>query len=165
MSLAPACVLDTESEAYPRHLLDDVASGLLLFCSGRMGAADGHWFREAGLTDVQCVDWDEKTLDPFRAHYPEEWYYTQADAFLWAELAATRRWDIVSADAPSQYADRMYDALPVWCRLANSYVTATVMRPPTADDTVPEGWTILGCVERAVYPDGRTYHWLILERL
>lgn len=157
-------VLDAESFAYPRHLLDECTSGLLLFCSGRMGAADGHWFRDAGLVDVTCVDWDEKTLEPFRAEYPEEWRYVQADVFEWANLV-DHRFDIVSADAPSQYVARMISELPLWCRLANRYVTATVMGDLLDKPvSLPDDWDLLETIERASYPDGRVYHWLVLER-
>ncbi len=155
--------LDAESFKYPRHLLEECSSGLLLFCSGRMGAADGHWFRDVGLTDVTAVDWDEETLEPYRAAFPEEWDYVHSDAFEWAAHFATRRWDIVSADPPSQYADRTAtrETLGLWCRLATKFVTATVM---TTDVDVPAGWDILDLIERASYDDGRVYHWLVLGR-
>lgn len=148
--------------AYPRHLLDECESGLLLFCSGRMGAADGHWFRESGLPEVTCVDWDQETLEPFRKAYPPEWTFIQADAFHWAKYAHPG-FDIVSADAPSQYAycTASAETLGLWCRLARKYVTATVM---TRDVEIPEGWRQLDLIERASYDDGRVYHWLVLER-
>lgn len=154
-------VLDAESAVYPKHLLERCESGLLLFCSGRMGAADGHWFREAGLTAVICVDWDAKTLVPFACSYPSEWRYVEADAFEWARLQ-TRRWDIVSADVPSQWADRLQETLPLWCSLAERFVTVTLMGDcdmPAA----PGGWQTIGVVRRTTW-NGRDYLWLVLER-
>lgn len=156
-------VLDQESMAYPRHLLDGCSSGLLLFCSGRMGAADGHWFREAGLTDVTAVDWDEKTLVPFEAEYPDEWRYLQEDAWLYVAVAQ-RRWDIVSADPPSQYRDIQIRSLANWCSVSDRYVTATVMQPDIPDEAIPDGWTLLDVTLRAWFDDGRNYFWAVLQR-
>lgn len=160
---AEGCVLDSESAAYPRELLKECQSALLLFCSGRMGSADGHWVRVAFplITDVACVDWDEKTLDPFQAVYPAEWSYVRSDAFGWAR-EQTRRWDIVSADVPSQWADRLPETLPLWCALADRYVTVTWMAD-TPIPSAPDGWLLRDVRQRAEW-NGRVYCWLILER-
>lgn len=159
-------VLDQESMTYPRHLLADCDSALLLFCSGRMGAADGHWVREAGLTDVTCVDWDEKTLEPFAAEYPAEWVYQQADVFAWTH-GQTRTWDLVSADAPSQHAALLPHMLPIYCSRASKYVVAT-MACYASDDPIqpaaPDGWIYAeDPIWRAEF-EGRRFWWLVLER-
>lgn len=157
-------VLDAESQAFPRQLLGWCSSALLAFCSGRMGAADGHWIREAGLLDVTCVDWDEKTLIPFADEYPVDWRYFQADAFEWVE-GCGRSFDIVSADLPSQYADRMLESVPLWTGVAERFVTMTVMGSCLGERWAPpSGWRVHGLLPRASYPDGRDYFWLVLER-
>lgn len=152
--------------AYPRHLLDECASGLLLFCSGRGGAADGHWFREAGLTDVTCVDWDEKTLEPFQAAYPSDWTYVHENAFNFMDRWHDRGgWDIVSADPPSQYRDRLFELLYHYCRHARKYVTATVMEPEIPASAIPKTFELVDVIPRASFPDGRDYFWAVLKRL
>lgn len=155
------CELDAESMTYPRHLLAECASALLLFCSGRMGAADGHWVRDERLIDVTAVDWDEKTLEPFRAAYPDEWTYVQADAFAWAATAG-RRWDLVSADVPSQYADRLDETLPMWCERAELFVTVTMMGDKPLP-RVPAGWRIRETIWRSTW-NFSDYYWLVLAR-
>jgi hypothetical protein len=164
-------LLDAESQVYPRELLEECNSVLLAFCSGRMGAADGHWVRQAGIKDVTCLDWDEKTLEPFRAEYPSEWTYVQADAFQWAEDKAwgnseAFQWDLVSADMPSQYADRMVDSLSLWCALARRYVVATLMESLllAAATRLPTGWRAREVLKRNEHEDGRVWCWLVLER-
>lgn len=163
-------VLDAESHAFPRDLLADCESAFLLFCSGRMGAADGHWVREAGLTDVTCVDWDEKTLEPFQAAYPSEWSYVRADIFdFLRDSFGGRRWDIVSADAPSQLGSELPNLLPSYCSISSRYVVATMS---SVDGAVPEvpavgprvGWRYLGDPVFRTEWEGRRYWWLVLER-
>jgi hypothetical protein len=160
-------LVDQETFTYPRYLLADCESGLLLFCSGRMGMADGHWFREAALEDVTCVDWDEKTLWPFAALYPDWWLYLQADVFEWVETQGGSAWEIVSADMPSQYANRLTEMLPKFCALSEKYVTVT-MACYTSDDPIqppaPEGWRYVGDpIWRSEF-EGRRFWWLVLEK-
>lgn len=155
-------VLDAESHAFPKALLAECSSVVLLFCSGRMGAADGFWVREAGLVDVTAVDWDEKTLEPFRARYPEEWSYARADVFEWVK-EQERRWDLVSADAPSQWDSRFAETLPAYCSLAERFVVATVLETTVIPEP-PAGWSVLGRITRCGY-EGRLYQWLVLQRL
>lgn len=173
MSLAPVVVLDAESRAFPRELLDECSSALLLFCSGRMGAADGHWVREAGLTDVTAVDWDADTLEPYADAYPVDWDYVEDNVFEFVEKV-DRRWDIVSADAPFQLRDRLHEALPRYCSLANKYVTATHSQPVNdlnrdltrivAIPPAPAGWRYMeDPIYRAEF-EGRRFWWLILGR-
>ena len=160
--------LDAESFTFPRHLIERCSSALLLFCSGRMGASDGHWIAEQGLTDVTCVDWDAATLEPFADEYPATWHYVEADVFEWMERDRGRRWDIVSADAPSQLADRLVEMLPRYCALARRYVTATHATvgvdseadPPAA----PQGWRYMSEPTWRIYANGRMFWWLMLER-
>lgn len=167
--------LDAETFTYPAELLKECESALLLFCSGRMGAADGFHVANAGLTDVTCVDWDEKTLEPFRQAYPAAWEIVQADVFEWVDWNGRpgplgwngRQWDIVSADAPSQYADRLPEMLPRYCEIARKYVTATLAVTGPGAPVVPpapSGWGYRGePVFRTEY-EGRRFWWLTLER-
>lgn len=168
-------LLDQESMTYPRHLLDDCDSALLLFCSGRMGAADGHWVREAGITDATCVDWDGATLEPFANEYPREWTYIEADVFEWApnQYARGHSWELVSADAPSQYGDRLREMLPIYCELADKYVVATLANTGPGAVIIPdppEGWRYIGePIWRTEYQSegdelSRKFWWLVLER-
>ncbi len=160
-------VMDFEARTYPKHLLEECESGLLLFASGRMGSADGQWFREARLEDVTAVDWDEKTLEPFSEAYPDSWLYLRANVFDWVYQQRGSAWDIVSADAPSQHGHRLREMLPAYCALAEKYVTATMseygsdtpLHPPA-----PAGWYYMGDpIWRADY-EGRSYWWLVLEK-
>jgi hypothetical protein len=158
--------VDRESFTYPRHLLEGCRSALLLFASGRMGAADGRWVQEAGLEDVTAVDWDRKTLEPFSEVYPACWDYVEADVREFVGIAG-RRWDVVSADAPSQMADELPDLLPRYCELANRYVVATLAVTGDGEPVVPPspaGWSYLGePVYRAEF-EGRRFWWVGLER-
>jgi hypothetical protein len=164
--------LDAESFAYPHELLAGCRSGLLLFASGRAGAADGHWFREAGIASVTAVDWDEQTLDAMQDLYPRCWSFLRCDAFEFARDAAARgrRWDVVSADAPSQYAPELVARLPIWCALASRFVTATLFRHCFAGEPLlrelpapPEGWRWRELRWRAAFRGG--VYWLIGERV
>jgi hypothetical protein len=129
-----------------------------------MGAADGQWVRKLGITDVTCVDWDDKTLEPFKEHYPKEWTYVLADAFDWARKCG-RTFDLVSADMPSQYGDAMLESIPLWCALSNRYVTMTVMQEGAHEPHLPKGWLHLTTIERNTDPiDGRTWWWLVLVK-
>lgn len=162
----PLCAIDAETFAFPHGLLRNCSSALLLFCSGRMGAADGHWVREYGLEEVLCIDWDASTLEPFAAAYPAEWNYLQDDVWehVWSEQD---RWDIVSADMPSQYADRL-EGLLLSCRwLARRYIVATLALVGPGDPVVPSappGWGYR-CppIYRAQFED-RRFWWVVLER-
>lgn len=160
-------MLDAESYAFPRELLAVCESALLLFCSGRMGAADGHWVREAGLVDVTCVDWDAETLDPFSDEYPAAWEYVHEDAWRFAGELAGRRWDFVSADMPSQYAGQLREALPLFCALATKYATVTLANVGPGAVVIPDapdGWRYVGDpIWRNEY-HGRRFWWLVLER-
>lgn len=162
-------VMDYEARTYPKHLLEECQSGLLLFASGRMGSADGQWFREAGLEDVTAVDWDEKTLEPFSDLYPDSWLYLRANVFDWVYQQRGSTWDIVSADAPSQHGHRLTEMLPAYCALAEKFVTATMstdVKDANTDQLPPEpaGWSYVGePVWRADYME-RRYWWLVLEK-
>ena len=50
---AVAAAVDAETFAFPHELLAARSSALLLFASGRMGAADGHWIRDAASTTLR----------------------------------------------------------------------------------------------------------------
>lgn len=160
--------LDLESMAYPVEVLDGCDSGLLLFCSGRLGITDGHWFAQAGLTDVTAVDWDAATLEPFAEQYPGWWHYVKEDAFQYA-WEARRNWDIVSVDAPSQYAPQLVEHIPLWLALATKRATLTLYRHcfvgvPTVDELPdpPDGWRYDRLIRRSEFRGG--IYWLVCER-
>lgn len=162
-----AIELDIESYAFPTSLLDGCESALLLFASGRMGAADGYWLQEAGIDDVWCVDHDPATLVPFAAAYPAEWRYLEADAFA---FFPDRVFDLVSVDAPSQFAPHLLTWLPRWCGFASRFVTATVFRhcfigEPSLDELepAPDGWRYRDLIHRSEFRGG--VYWLVMERV
>lgn len=156
-------VVDNTND-YPKSLIADCDSAALVFCSAAMGVGDGYWYKDSGLTDVACVTWDAQTLGLYRSLYPTAWSYAQADGFVWA-AAQDRTWDIVSVDTPTSFDGDMFATLPTWTALAAKYAVVTVQgynAEGDAGSAVPDGWTLSDCIQRAVYGDGRVFHWLVL---
>lgn len=169
---------DAEALAYPLDLLHQLwksQSVLLLFGSGRGGAADGRWVADAGFVNVTVIDWDAATLDPMMAKAPETWVKEEADILAWANDPLTwgRQWDHVSADPPSQLAPQIIELLPVWLRHARRQATITVYRhcfagegEPTLEApelaNPPAGWRYTRLVRRSGFRGG--IYWLCCER-
>ena len=169
---------DDEAMAYPRELLKLLTKQqtvLLMFGSGRGGAADGRWVAEYGYRHVTVVDWDEATLGPMLVQAPAGWQGIQADILKWAPEQATRgmKWDHVSADPASQLAPQIVELLPVWLALARRTATITMYRhcfagecepthlaPELADP--PAGWRYTKLVRRWGFRGG--IYWLCCER-
>jgi hypothetical protein len=144
---------------------------LLLFCSGFGGINDGWWAREAGLLDVTAVDIDEGSMRRMEAEYPDEWQFRCADAFVFAKDAARlgARWDVVSADLPSNLPVEMVSALPLWYAIARKYVVSTLVRhnfpgEPDFDELPPpaQGWQYEHLIQRSDYRGG--VWWLVSGR-
>ena len=54
--------LELEQASYPREILGDLDSALVLFCSAFGGANDASWVRDAWIRHVTAVDKNAETL-------------------------------------------------------------------------------------------------------
>lgn len=162
---------DQEALAFPREILDGVQSALLLFASGRGGAADGRWVAEAGITNVLLVDWDSHTLDRMSEAAPDGWLSLCDDIKVFESVERTGRWDHVSADPPSQLAPEILERIPNWLRDASKSATITLYRhcfagepsldaPELAD--APAGWRYTDLIRRSDFRGG--IYWLVARR-
>jgi hypothetical protein len=148
--------LSRQARPYPAFLLDRCHTGLALFAAGFHGWNDAIHFARAGMRG-DCVDIDGKRLNEMRAAYPDDWGFTCADAWQYAEQAraAGVSWDAVSVDTFTGGAmRRALDSLPLWCAIANRVVTVTYVKPN--EYIVPDGW------REGLYPRSDTVDWLVL---
>lgn len=168
---------DAEAMAYPRdllHLLTHSQDVLLLFGSGRGGAADGRWVAEAGYRNVTVVDWDAATLEPMMAKAPEGWRSLERDILQWlGDPAWHTQWAYLSADPPSQLAPQIVELLPTWLSYARHYATITMYRHCFAGEgepshrspelaAPPKGWRYTNLIKRSGFRGG--IYWLVCER-
>lgn len=161
---------DAEALGFPTDVLAGIKSALILFASGRGGAADGRWFAEAGIREVLLVDHDSATLAPMLKRAPCGWLAVCDDAFDFA-TNARGPWDHVSADPASQLAPRIVESLPAWLALATKSVTVTVYRhcfagKPGLDAPElepPDGWRFTRLIRRGDFRGG--IYWLVGERI
>lgn len=159
---------DAEALAFPREILDGVESALILFASGRGGATDGRWFAEAGISQVDFLDWDADTLTPMTMRAPKGWLGQVFDCTVLPEGAFKS--DHVSADPPSQLAPEIVGFIPGWLACARKSATITLYRhcfigEPTLDApelaNPPEGWTYTNLIRRSDFRGG--IYWLVAE--
>lgn len=163
---------DAEALAFPREILNGVESALILFASGRGGAADGRWLAEAGIQDVDFVDWDTETLNPMMQLVPRTW---QAHALNILEhydrIAPGKSWEHLSADPPSHLAPIIFGQLPEWLSRAAISATITLYRhcfigEPSLDApelVAPVGWVFTKLIKRSDFRGG--IYWLVAERV
>lgn len=162
---------DAEALAFPREILDGVESALILFGSGRGGAADGRWFAEARIENVTVVDWDAATLDPMMASAPASWRCVCTDISEFERVLLSRKWGHVSADPPSQLAPQILERMQRWLECAYASATITLYRhcfigEPSLDApelVPPAGWTFTELILRSDFRGG--IYWLVCERV
>jgi hypothetical protein len=142
---------------YPRHVLNDCETGLVLFAAAFYGQQDAVWFAEAGLTTT-CIDLDTQKLEEMQAAYPSDWEYVTRDAFLYATFTYGH-WDVVSLDPPSNLFDKCATLLPLWCNLADRAVILGTGKNTIVE--VPEGWQITERVRRSGFFGG--VYWTVVE--
>lgn len=106
---------------YPTDVLQDCQSALLLFGAGFYGANDGIRFHDAGVERVVCVDTDAERLAVMQRLYPESWAFVTADVWEYLDGCADR-FDVISADPPTNLSDRTLRSLPHLCKLARRAV-------------------------------------------
>jgi 16S rRNA G966 N2-methylase RsmD len=145
-------------EVFPRDALDGCTSALLLFCAAKLGAYDGVRVLERGITDVTAVDKHAGYLRAMRELYPREWDFVQADAWEFT-AQASRTWDFVSVDPPTDLAEQVAEDLDLWAALAErSLIVGT---HESLDP--PEGFEVVELLRRSEHEGG--WHWLVLRRL
>jgi hypothetical protein len=139
---------DAVAELYPRHLLPGCRDALVLFAAAFHGQQDAVWFAEAGL-NATCVDTDAERLAEMADVYPAGWDFVEADAFEFATMA-TRQWDVVSVDCPTNLFGRCAEMLPVWCLIARRAVVLGCASKPVT----PDGWRVSEMLYRSSFAGG-----------
>lgn len=143
---------------YPAYLLPQGGTGLALFAAAFQGHNDSIHMARQDMT-VTCVDIDQERLLEMSLRYPAGWEFVCRDAWEYAEDAVSRgrTWDVVSVDTFTGSAtERSLTTLPLWCALARSVVTATIVIGQ--DYIVPEGW------RAHTFPRSDRVSWLVLAR-
>lgn len=158
MSVTLAEIRVRADGTYPVEVLEHCRSALILFSSAFLGAQDGIFIADAGLT-ATCVDIRPERLNDMAAIYPSSWAFVVADAFDYAE-ACDQRFDLVSIDCPTNLFDRCAEMVDVWCGLACRAVILGTGRD-TIVATPPEGWSVSGRVRRSDFKGG--VFWTVLE--
>jgi hypothetical protein len=148
-----------KDDPYPVWALEGSESAVVFFCARWHGRQDACHIADAGLEGT-CVDTDRARLKEMRAVYPDGWYFSEADAFQYAERAYAlgHEWDVVSLDPDTNLFDKCSDMLETWCALArNAVVIGTGMF--TVVDA-PKGWQIKDTVWRSDFVGG--VYWTVL---
>ena len=142
---------------FPRHILQDAQTGLVLFAAAWYGKQDAIWMAEAGMT-ATCVDVDIDRLLKMAGAYPQDWEYRNDDVF---EFAATseRKWDVVTVDCPTNLFERCAGWAKVWCNLATEAVILGTGPSPSLN--LPDGWHVTETLERSTFAGG--VFWTVLE--
>lgn len=133
--------IQQQARVYPGYLLPRGGTALSLFASGYHGWNDCVHFLRHNMT-CDCVDLDETKLEQMRAVYPDDWTFTVADAWQFAEEMADGGavWDVVSVDTfLGEATERSLASLDLWTSLARFLVTMTV--PLGFEAVAPEGWS------------------------
>ena len=151
---------ETAPHRYPRHVLQGCESALVLFAAAFGGRQDAVWMAEAGLR-ATCVDLDAKRLVEMASAYPDDWSFSQADAFSFSESAAADglQWDVVSLDPFTNLMQECANLLPLWCHLARK---AVVLGTHGDTDVVaPTGWRVVETLPRSSFNGG--VFWTVLQ--
>lgn len=158
--VAPLDALVSSPEPYPRQVLRDSQTALLLFAGGFRGRNDGYWFAAEGLA-ADCVDLDQAGLDEMRGAYPGSWRFFHDDAYLFALKSRDwgRRWDVLSIDPPTGQFEECAAMLPVWCSLARDAVI--LGSSPRMEIVAPDGWQVVNRIHRSHFRRG--VEWVVLE--
>lgn len=131
-----------QARPYPRELLADCDTGLVLFAAAFLGHNDAVHFAEAGVRDVTLVDVDGERLGEMAELYrSDEWTFVEDDAFAYSRDARGlgAKYDAVSVDTFTGAAmDRSLDDLCQWTELARRVVTVTAL--VGSRFSVPLGW-------------------------
>ena len=166
---------DSTRAVFPTDLLAGQETALLLFCAGFYGRSDGIHVWDAGIPHVTGVDIDGTKLDVMRMLYPG-WTLIEADVYSWASrqsmftvistaaIPVTPPWDIVILDPQINQAERCYELLPLWCKLARNAVVLGTMRGTIERDhlhrldcpALPDGWYLDRVTAR-----NDTAHWIV----
>lgn len=148
----PTFLVPGKSTALPGR-----ATALALFAAGFHGWNDAVHFARRGLP-CECVDLDQRKLLEMQAIYPDDWEFTVADAWEFAEKhSGIEQWDIVSVDPfLGDAAEKAWRTLYLWVSLARQLLTLTVTSD--AHFNVPEGWTC------SFFPRSSSVAWMVLRR-
>lgn len=156
----PATFQDLRQQAragYPSHLLPHHGTGLAIFSAGFWGWNDVIHLANADMT-VTCVDTDQEKLWEMADLYPDGWSFYCMDAWEFArDNSGLERWDVVTVDPWTQTITEALESLPLWCELADQFVTIGCFMNETTPPP-PEGW------RGSVLPRNAKVGWLVLER-
>lgn len=151
-------VRERSADVYPRTYLPGSKTALIVFAAAFMGAQDGIWIHDAGLT-ATCIDHDADCLDRMQGLYPPSWEFLCVDAYEWLETAEGA-WDVVSVDSPSDHFGRGAGLIGAFCKLARRLVILGIGTDTQVD--APEGWEVVDCIKRSDYVGG--VFWSVLCR-
>lgn len=151
-----------EGSVFPTHVLEGRSSALVLFAAAFGGAQDALFVLDAGLAAV-CVDTDRDALNRMRAAYPKDWGFVHMDAWKYARAAVEHgnKFDVVTADCPTNLFEEVDHDVGLWCALARH---AVVLGSGTCGMSarLSAGWKWTGCVRRSSFRGG--VWWSVLER-
>ena len=150
-----------QARPYPTHVLEGCETGLCLFAAAFLGHNDAIHFTEAGIVTT-CLDDDADRLAEMRELYPSAWAFVDADAWTYAQAAASEDlfWDAVSVDTFTGDAmERSLASLGLWCSLARKAVVVGITLDLTDRYATPKGW------RSSLFHRANDVHWLTLERV
>jgi hypothetical protein len=150
--------ISRQARPYPSYLLPRGGTALSLFSAGFHGWNDAIHMARSEMC-VDCVDTDSDKLFEMSLVYPAGWEFHAEDAWEYAEREAARKrtWNVVSVDPfMGDAAERAWQTLYLWCKLARDLVTLTVHSDTHLN--VPEGW------KSSFFPRSSDVAWLVLRR-
>ncbi len=161
--VTPAALQDVRSpadgESYPRDILADCRTALILFAAGFYGRQDGYWIAAAGIA-ADCVDVDADRLEVMRRIYPDDWTFMTGDVYGFMPHLADGEWDLVSVDCPTGHFDRCAEMIAEFCAKSRRYVVLGTGARTALE--APAGWTLLERRYRSDFKGG--VEWAVLER-
>jgi len=121
--------------SFPIEVLEGSTTALLLFGAGFLGANDGIFVHDAGLSAVTVVDTDPVKIDEMRPIFPN-WSFERREARTYAYQDASPA-DVVIVDPWTQAMNWVMNETPLWHSLATRYLVIGVSVPWFNDQLLP----------------------------
>jgi hypothetical protein len=148
---------------FPKFVLRNCDSALMLFCAGFYGKNDCVWVEQANVKDVTAVDTDASKLRVMQELYPPGWKFACADVYRFTVGATSQalKFDLVVADVPLTQFEYSKDWYKSWCWLSDRYVLITAEAEPLVSvvGLLPRDWKVKGTIQRTSQSS-----WLLLSK-